>query len=267
MKILFTDLDGTLLNDNSLVSEATKEYLIEFTNAGNKLVLASGRPLDSILEVKDKAGLDFQGIYVTSNNGALVYDCDNAQNILEVRLDYDTVSQVWNMATTNNLHIQTYTDNSIISSASDSEIEYYTRRIHLPVIVSSNPLDVLTVPPFKLLSIELDNHDRLEKFKDTIKNTVNGIDCIFSNPKYLEIFSDKAGKGSSLRWLCNYLGIDIKDSIAAGDAANDLSMMTAAGTSIAMCNGDPDLFKYATHVSQYTNDEDGLIKCLKLMLD
>lgn len=267
MKILFTDLDGTLLNNNSIVSDTTRDYLIDFTSKGNKLVLASGRPLESILEVKNKAGLDFPGIFITSNNGALVYDCDSQKNILEIRLDMDQVEQVWDLAKESNIHIQTYTDNSIISIDNDKEIEFYTKRIHLPVIASDNAVELLSRPPFKLLAIDLDNQSRLQNFCDLIKNTVKGIDCIFSNTKYLEIFSEKAGKGTSLKWLCEYLNIDISDSIAAGDAANDLSMLIAAGSSIAMCNGDPELFRYATHVSKLNNHEDGLIHTLMEILN
>lgn len=50
-KILFTDMDGTLLLSDSTVSPAMKETLNRLTEAGHKLVLTSGRPLDSILEV------------------------------------------------------------------------------------------------------------------------------------------------------------------------------------------------------------------------
>ena len=51
-KILFTDLDGTLLNNRSQIDEEMKKALTDMTNEGHFLVLSSGRPLDSILEVK-----------------------------------------------------------------------------------------------------------------------------------------------------------------------------------------------------------------------
>ena len=54
MKLLFTDLDGTLLNNASQVSPATRAFLDDFLAAGNKLILSSGRPTDSVLEVKEK---------------------------------------------------------------------------------------------------------------------------------------------------------------------------------------------------------------------
>ena len=83
MKLLFTDLDGTLLNNNSLVSPGTRAFLDEFLAAGNRLILSSGRPTDSVLEVKDNAGLTQPGILLSCYNGAQVYDCDSRRAIMD----------------------------------------------------------------------------------------------------------------------------------------------------------------------------------------
>ena len=91
MKLLFTDLDGTLLNNDSQVSPGTKAFLDDFLQAGNKLILSSGRPLLSILEVKEKAGLTQPGIFLTCSNGALIYDCDRSCSVLEKRLSLSYV--------------------------------------------------------------------------------------------------------------------------------------------------------------------------------
>ena len=48
MKILFTDMDGTLLNNESRVSDYTRKVLKRMVEAGHKLVLSSGRPIDSM---------------------------------------------------------------------------------------------------------------------------------------------------------------------------------------------------------------------------
>lgn len=86
MKLLFTDLDGTLLNNDSQVAPDTKAFLDEFLLAGNKLILSSGRPKDSILEVKNNAGLTQPGVILICSNGTQVYDCDSMQTIMEKRL-------------------------------------------------------------------------------------------------------------------------------------------------------------------------------------
>lgn len=266
MKILFTDLDGTLLNKDSIISDYAKAYLTKFTKAGNILVLASGRPLDSILQVKEHAGIDFEGMYIIANNGALVYDCDKKCNILETRLEYAEIEKIWNIAKSQQLHIQTYTDNEIISIENDAEIEFYTRRIHLPVIVSNNPLTILKKPSFKLLAIALDGRERLYKFQKEILSKLDTIDSVFSSDAYLEVFSKKAGKGNALKWLCEQKNIPISDSLAAGDSMNDLSMLEVAGTAIVMKNAESELFPHATVVTEFTNADDGLIRYLETII-
>ena len=76
MKLFFTDLDGTLLNHEGKISEATKNVLDRWILTGNKLILSSGRPLNSILEVKHDAELNYPGMLIIANNGSLIYDCD-----------------------------------------------------------------------------------------------------------------------------------------------------------------------------------------------
>ena len=156
MKLLFTDLDGTLLNDDSRISSGTKAFLDDFLLAGNKLILASGRPLLSVLEVKEKAGLTQSGIFLTCNNGTLIYDCDRSLSILEKRLPLSYVPYLQEQADKYHLHIQTYRDDAIVSPAEDAEIQYYRRKIHLPLIISPALQDALTEGPYKMLAISLD---------------------------------------------------------------------------------------------------------------
>ena len=72
MKILFTDLDDTLLNNQSEVSEYTKEVILRMLECGHRLVLSSGRPLGSVMEVAKKAELFIPGVYLSSNNGSCI---------------------------------------------------------------------------------------------------------------------------------------------------------------------------------------------------
>ncbi len=258
-KILFTDLDGTLLNNESCVSPNTREALNQFILSGNKLAFSSGRPLDSIIEVINHADIQYPGTYIIANNGSLIYDTDKKTNIMEKRLTYQDVENVWTLAKQMNIHIQTYTDTSIITEKEDAEILVYRERIHLPLILSSTPIDVMKKPPFKLLAIDLHEKKHLIDFSDALLNKYSDkLYTVFSNDYYLEIFSHKAGKGSALQYLCHYLDIPIENSFAAGDALNDLSMLQAAGHGIAMCNGNPELQSHADIISDKTNDNDGL---------
>lgn len=258
-RILFTDLDGTLLNNESRVVGEMRQALVDMCQAGHILVLSSGRPLDSILEVKREAVLDFPGMYIIANNGTLIYDCDKKESLLELRVAYGDVAGIWNLAKEHGIHVQTYTDTHIISEKEDAEVQFYRRRIHLPLLLAENPLDVLDRGPLKMLCIDLEDHERIAAFQDKLHSRFGErLQTVFSNPMYLEIFAKEAGKGNGLRFLCNYLNVPVANAIAAGDAQNGISMLEAAGLSVAMSNGDADIKAMADIVTKRSNHEYGL---------
>lgn len=263
-KILFTDLDGTLLNNDSRVVGEMKQALDDMCAAGHILVLSSGRPLNSILEVMKDAGIDQPGMYVIANNGTLIYDCDKKESVLEQRVSYEDVNKLWDLAKEQGIHIQTYTDEEIVTQTEDEEIAFYRRRIHMPLVLTEDPLTVLTKEPYKLLCIDLKDHERIAAFQRLVEEKAGStLQTVFSNPMYLEIFSKQAGKGNGLRFLCEYLQIPIEDSIAAGDAQNDLSMLEAAGLSVAMCNGEDALKSVADVVTKRDNHACGLADVIR----
>lgn len=267
MKLLFTDLDGTLLNNNSQISPVTKTFLTEFLEKGNKLIFTSGRPKDSIQEVKENAGLTQPGILFICSNGAQVYDCDTGQNILEKRLPLSYISYLQEQAAQYNLHIHTYRDDAILSPADDEEIAFYRRRIHLPCVISPNLADALDKGPYKMLAISLDDFGKLESFRLGIaKWAQDKIQTIYSNPMYLELFDHTAGKGNALRFVCKYFGVPLSNAYAAGDAQNDISMLQAAGTGIAMSNATDRVKQAAQIVTSLDNDNDGLAELMKKLL-
>ncbi len=263
MKILFADLDGTLLDNESKVSDYSIDVIRRMTASGHKFVLASGRPLDSILEVKRLAGLDMPGVYITANNGSLIYDCDRGVTIYKDPVPLDRVKRIWDTAHDMDVHIQTYTENAVITAKDDAEIRKYTVKIHIPILYTDDPLTVLTEAPSKMLAISLTDSDKLERFRQRVLTEHSDIlDALYSEPEYLEIYSRTAGKGKALIWLCDHLGVSIEDSYAAGDAMNDISMIEAAGHGIVMCNASDDVKEHADIITEYSNDEDGLARVI-----
>lgn len=271
MKMLFTDLDDTLLNNQSQVSPETKAFLDEFLADGNRLVLSSGRPLMSVMEVKELAGLHQPGIFLSASNGTRVYDCDRKRTIRKFGLPFSYVTYLQEQAKALSLHIQTYfdsdTDDAVVSPADDEEIRYYRQKIHLPLVVSENLRDALTDEPCKMLAISLHNFGKLETFRKNIADWAEGkVRTIYSSDKYLEIFDWNAGKGSSLLFLCDYLGIPVSDTYAAGDADNDISMLDAAGCGIAMKNATDKVKAHADVVTDLDNDQNGLADMMRKLL-
>ena len=265
-KILFTDLDGTLLTDEKKIGSRTFRFLDAFTGAGNYLVLSSGRDINSIKNVKETLGFHFPNLFLTGYNGGQIFDCTRQETIYKVSLKKEQAVFIIGTALNMGIHCHTYSETHIISPRSLKELSYYKRAITTPVIFADD-IAVLSAAlasdPGKCIAIHLEDQRQLEKLRDKILGAYDDVAAIFSSPVYLEFFPACSGKGVALIKLCEILGFDIADAIAAGDQENDLSMLKAAGYGIAMCNGAGLLKENADAVTAFDNNQDGLAAALE----
>lgn len=267
-KILFTDLDETLLTRDKTITERARQKILEMLSAGNYFVLSSGRSTNSILNVLETLGIQQNspggGIYASAYNGAVLYDCGSGETIAHYDVPLPTAQAIFDKAAGMGIHIQTYTDTHIISSADDREIAFYTNVIKSPYIVSMNLEKELSHAPSKLLAIDLDDRAKLEALRREVEESEIGADitCAFSNAQYLEFYNKKAGKGNALVNLCRALCIHVKNSVAAGDEENDISMLEAAGVGACMVNGNPAVKAHADYVTQQDNNHDGIVEII-----
>lgn len=267
-KILFTDLDGTLLDSQKQIGSYTRQVLDEWTKAGHKLVLCSGRDINSVKSVREYLHLDYPGMYVIGYNGGQITDCATDETIYRVALTYEQILHVIEEAKKQNIHIHTYTDTHIISPTDDEELRYYQRVIHTPVIFSADAAETKENGACKCIAIELKDKEKMETFRKSLLPWADeeNITMIYSNPYYLEIFPSSSGKGAAVKKLCEILSVNPALTVAAGDAQNDISMIEAAGMGIAMINGSEDVKMAATTITAYDNNHDGLAHVLKDMI-
>ncbi len=264
VNLLFTDMDGTLLLGNSTLSPAMHAALDRMTAAGHHLILSSGRPLPSIMEVCQKENINYPNMLILSNNGALVYDCDKKLPVLEYRISQKDIRHIVQRAESIGLHIHGYTVEEIVCHGMNAELEFYTRRIHMPLKCVENIADSLPGGCYKLQAIHLTDKTVLERFRESLTDYCGDrIQMIFSNEQYLEILPAQAGKGNALRFIADYLHAPLSHTFAAGDAENDISMLEASGTGIAMANAQDAVKKSARIITQKSNDEDGLLEVLE----
>lgn len=267
-RILFTDLDDTLLNAEKTISEKTRDKIIEMLSKGNHFVLASGRAVNSILDVLDVLDIqrsDSAGkIYMAAYNGAVIYDCTDRTVIEQYDVPIPTAQAIFDMALHKGIHIQTYTDTHIISCAEDKEIAYYKKAIKTPYKVATDLSKVLVHAPFKLLAIDIDDRSRLEDLRREIEASefAKDITCAFSSSRYLEFYNKKAGKGNALRNLCSAVHVHIRNSVAAGDEENDITMLEAATVGVCMVNGSPIVKKHADYITENDNNHDGIVEII-----
>lgn len=260
IRLVFCDLDGTLLNKECQVTPRTREAIAQMVKKGHKLIITSGRPLDSILEVKEQAGLNYPGMLIISDNGSIVYDCDSNRRLADHRIPAEEIRYLTDEAKKMGIYCHGYTDTGIVTCERTEELSFYTGKIHLPVTIVNDIADALYEGSSKLMVINLSNHQKLEDFRTHIAPYCTGrIQAVFSNPAYLELLPFNAGKGNGVRFVCEYFHIPQEHTYGCGDAENDISMLKAVGTAVAMYNADENVKKIADIVTKEDNNNDGLV--------
>lgn len=124
MKLIVSDMDGTLLNSNSELSIENENAIKQIQNNGAKFILASGRPLAAMKSFYERLDSD----YVISFNGGLIYDVKNDSVVYKKTLSKDKVKMIYEYAQKNDLSLITYKDNQILCNRFDEytniEVKY-----------------------------------------------------------------------------------------------------------------------------------------------
>lgn len=263
MNLLFTDLDGTMLRKDHTVSDKLRFGLLTLLKNGHGLIFSSGRPLPSILAVVETLHLPDKNCYVIANNGSLIYELCTKKIIYDIRFDLSLVDPVQKDAQRHGIHIQTYTQSEVVTPSWDEEVISYVERIKIPAICSPRLSDALSQAPYKMLAIDLYDHEKLKDFQAYIdKHYCDKITTLFSESSYLELINKNAGKGNALTFLCQYMSVPVENCYAVGDSYNDLSMIKAAGLGYAMANACDKLKSSADKTTTLDNEHDGIFEIL-----
>ncbi len=263
-KILFTDLDGTLLNDQKQISERTKKALCALHEHGHVLVFATGRPLSSVLEVRGALDLCFPDSYIIAYNGSLIWHCDSSTPVIEHTLRMDDVRSILAETHALDIHCHTYEDDTILFERDRMELSYYRAHIHLPARVVTDIPSALTKEPYKLISIHLSDHALLEELRRRVLAKLSErVSAVFSSEYYLEFYPVASGKGNAVKSLCHALHIPLSNAAAIGDESNDISMLDAAGLGCAVANANPLVKEHADFITAHDNNHDGICDLLE----
>jgi len=268
-KILFLDLDGTLLTDSKDITLENMEAIQKAISLGHAVVITTGRPLASTKLLLERLGLTKPGCYAITANGAVIYDAHKKQNIFETGIKKEIVREAFDEAYKFHVHPQTYSRNKVLVEHDNREIQYYSRSIIMDYDVVERVEDAMDCEPIKLLFIDLDDRSKLEAFRKHMEPYIqkNHLEVFFSCEQYLEMTPKGINKGSAIHFMSNYLQIPLEHTLAAGDAENDISMLTAVHTPCVMKNARPEMYQYGSYITERDNNHSGIAEIIeKFML-
>lgn len=258
-KLLFLDLDGTLLNDEKEINKGDMDAIEEMLSLGHKVIINSGRPLYSIMGLCEKFGFIRDGFYIAAFNGGQIVDLSTNEMLRCDSVDEETARVLFDKAYEMGLHVHTYIADHVVSEKDTEELAFYTSRIHMPPMVVDDFRTVTKGVVPKVILISFEGKEKLQKYRDEMEEFArNRLYCTFSDSRLLEYADPKTNKGEAIKFMCELLGVDICDTVAAGDEENDLPMIKTAGVGVCMKNGVESLKEAADYITENTNNECGI---------
>lgn len=269
-KAIFLDLDDTLLNRQKEITSGNREAIVRALSAGHKVVITTGRPLNGALRLAEELELTQDGCYLIAFNGGILYDTHRKENVFKMSLPKRLAPPIFAEAERRGLHVQTYDQATCYvepRNEDDREIRWYCSRIKVSYEVIPS-VTQLKEDPVKILATSLEDRKPLEAFKLWIDaNFGHELDTFFSCNQLLEIVPKGISKGNAVVQLCHLLGIPVENSIACGDAPNDISMIRAAGLGVSMRNGQEEVKAAADYITERDCDHDAIQEVIeKFML-
>jgi Cof subfamily protein (haloacid dehalogenase superfamily) len=255
IRLVATDLDGTLLHTDGTVTERTRAALTAVEALGVTVVFVTGRPVRWMLELWEHVGE--HGLAICSNGG-IVYDV-TAQAVRSARtINSDVGLQVADLM---RAAVPGTTFGVEKISGFGREPEFMQRNAVPDVAVAPLP-DLFGDDTVTMLA----RHEEMEPeafWAETERVVGHLVTTTWSSLGALvEISARGVTKASTLAVLCEELGVQADEVVAFGDMPNDLPMLEWAGSSYAMANAHPSVRELAGGTAP-ANEDDGVAAVLE----
>lgn len=258
-KILFLDLDGTLLNDQKKITAGNEKAIHEALSAGHKIVINTGRASSSALKLAEKLRLNVEGCYAVTYNGACIYDIYRKIPVYRAGIPKEYVRFLMDTAKELDLHAHTYSEIEVAAEADNEDLQQYLSYTNMTAQVVPDVCAILEQDPCKVLIVDYKKRGIFPVYRERIKEwAVGKVDYFHSCEELLEVVAPGVSKGNAIHQLCDYLSIPLEHTISAGDADNDISMIQTTKVGVVMKNAAPHMYTYGNYVTERDNNHDAI---------
>lgn len=266
IRLIAADLDGTLLNEQKQIGERTLKALRKAAEKGILFVPSTGRILSAIPEQIMKLPSVEYAILV---NGGCLWDCKRQCAVYREEIPKDRAVKLAKTMKAYGTMYDGYIDGCgyMVQSYYD-QIDIYCpkalramiRETRRPVKSLENVISMLGgVQKMQMFFVDMELRERAWETIEEMYPDMTVTTSVYNN---LEVNAKNATKGRALEKLCSHLNIKLSQVLAFGDGCNDITMLKAAGTGVAMENGAEELKREADAVTA-ANDKEGVADFLE----
>jgi Cof subfamily protein (haloacid dehalogenase superfamily) len=268
IKIIVSDLDGTLLKNDGSVGVETKKLIRELHKYDVLFSFATGRLHSAVTDIAKDLEIENP---IISLDGSLIKDYPSGETIFESFLKKKYVEKAVKYADDYLLNIALCHSDAIYFTEFNTVIPNLLNKFgakYKEVTSYDNLMD-------KTLEIVFvgDNKESIEFVKDKFTFPY-AFDCNASYYRsqskrglyYLDIRRAGSSKGKGLKRLLKYLHIKMHQAVVMGDWYNDISMFESDAIKVAVANSIPELIRNADHVTERSNNNEGPAEFLEMIL-
>lgn len=263
-KIIFSDIDGTLLDSQNRVPVKTREAILELEQRGIPFVLISARSPEGMEPIKRELG---NHAPMVSFSGGLIQDAKG--NVLsEKKIGLELAVALKDMFDREFPQLCCNTYGGSLWVVDDDRNPWVRGEEAITGLkasvgtVAEQFAAMGGVHKFLLMG----EPEEIRSAQARIHQVYPQLSLGASKPEYLEVMDGTVMKSAGIRMLCSKLGIPVEESIAFGDGLNDVGMLQAAGRGYAMANAPAEVRERVAHTAP-DNDHEGILAVLQELFD
>ena len=241
-KLIASDLDGTLLQDDKSLSKENDQAMFEIAKKGVHFVPCSGR---SVFEIPTYVREHPAVRYVIGGDGSMIYDRETGEQTI-FGMPKEVVQTVLDIYAEYDVSLSVRYKGKCYVRADEHDVDIYRSYRYDDAYIDFLYAFSHQVEDFNAFCRRLDEIEMICAFFKTDEewkscqarmDALDTVQTAVCNDNSFEVFSIDAGKGKAMLRLAETLGIDQSETIAVGDTINDRTSVQAAGLGLAMGNG------------------------------
>lgn len=266
VKIVVFDLDGTLYDSHKHIDKDTVHKIIELGQKGIVVGIVTGRFYEELDEVIEKLKLREHNGFVASSNGLEIHDFLDGKIKCFTRLSKDEVKELIEEAKKH--HMISYVWQNGRYSMFDISFMNGLKKLASVIPFNVHYIRALRETEFeKSISLEVPLYDKVCFAGLPILKLKKSI--LKQHPEYrfydvgrlgTELCKKDVGKLEAIQFICRKKNTSIDCVMAFGDNGNDVDLLASCGYGVAMKNGSAQAKKAAKYISDYTNNEQGVLR-------
>nr|WP_315175803.1 Cof-type HAD-IIB family hydrolase [uncultured Flavobacterium sp.] len=262
IKVVISDLDGTLLNSEHRISSYTKSIFKELHDQNYLIIVATGRHHLDAMAIIEELGFP---VYLVTSNGARIHS-PTKELLFAFNLKREAVQSVLSLEIDPEITTVLFKEEVWQTSKTNKKLNSFQKEMTYPPEV----VDFDTLEDFSAIKIFFthDNHEKLVALKERILvDHSEEFSHAFSLPICLEFMDKSVDKSVAIAKILEKENFSFQEAIAFGDGFNDENMLKATGKGLIMGNAPENLKDKLSHLEVIaSNDNDGVAKYLFTIL-